>query len=213
MIGGHPDAVAALEHLPQLCAEAVVQPRVQEGVAAGRAHGAQVAQQLDEQEVALVDEVDVDVPQHVEHVDWQPAHREGRHQQRHQAEDLALAGLLRAGLALRPVAGRDALPQLDRDAQIGHEDGRQRQHVRHQQGAVRVDAPLRLLIQPELLADGEALVFELHVVGVRHGGGHEAAGQQPDAGEHGGASGHRGALLQGVNRCVVPAEKIKVVFN
>lgn len=191
--------MAAPEHVPEPGAEAVVQPRVEEGVAAGRAHGAQVAQQLDEQEVALVNEPDVDVSQHVEHVDGEPTHGEGRHQERHQAEDPPLTG------SVGPVARRHALPQLDGDAQVRREDGRQRQDVGEQQGAVGVRAPLPVLAQPELLADGEALGPELHVVGVRERGSHEAAGQQPDAGEDGGAGSHGGALLQGANCGVISA--------
>lgn len=199
--------MTALEHLAQLGAEAVVEPRVKKRVAAGGAHGAQVAQQLDEEKVALVDEVNVNVPQHVEHVNGKPAHREGGHQERHQAKDLPLPRLLSPRLGPRPVARRDAVPQFDSDAQIRHEDSGQRQDVRNQQGAVRVRAPFFLLTQPEFLTDGEAFVLELHVVGVRHRGSHEAAGEQPDAGEDGGARRHGGALLQGMNCGVVSALK------
>lgn len=71
--------MVAGEHLAQLCPETVVKPRVQERVAAGRAHGAQMTQQLDQQKMTLVDEADVDVAQDVEHVDGQPADSEHRH--------------------------------------------------------------------------------------------------------------------------------------
>ena len=44
VVGGDPDATVAGEHLPQFGAEAVVEPGVEEGVAAGRTHGTQVTQ-------------------------------------------------------------------------------------------------------------------------------------------------------------------------
>lgn len=106
--GRSPNALSAFEHLPQLGAEAVVQPCIEEGVATGWAHGAEVAQQLDQQKVALVNEVDVDVPQHVEHMDWKPAHSEGGHQKGNQSEDLPLASLVDAYLILCPVARGNA---------------------------------------------------------------------------------------------------------
>lgn len=197
--------MTTLQHFAQLGAEAVVEPGVEERVAAGRAHGAQVAQQLDEQEVALVDQLDVNVPQHVEDVDGEPAHREGGDQERNQAEDLPLPSLVGPHLALAPVARGHTFPQFDSDAEVGDKDGGQREHVGHQQGAVGVGASLSVLTQPELLTDGEALVLELHVVGVQDGGTHQAAGEQPDADQHGGAGGHGGALLQRVDRCVISA--------
>lgn len=61
VVSRNTDATAASEHFAELSPEAAVQPGVEEGVATGRAHGAQVTEQLDEQKVALVDEVDVDV--------------------------------------------------------------------------------------------------------------------------------------------------------
>ncbi|TNN55594.1 hypothetical protein EYF80_034191 [Liparis tanakae] len=180
VIGRHSDAPAAREHFAELGAEAVVQPGVEERIAAGRAHGAQVAEQLDEQKVALVDQVDVDVAQHVEHADRHPADAERRHHQAHQAEGLAFAHALSLRLALGVVAGDHAVAQLDGDAQVGDAERRQRQDVGDEEGAVGVGQPLALLAHPELLADGEALVLELHVVGVSHGRSHQAAGQQPD---------------------------------
>lgn len=210
VVGG-PDshAMTTLQHFAQLGAEAVVEPRVKERVATGRAHGAQVAEQLDEQKVALVDQVDVNVSQHVEDVDGEPAHREGGDQERNQAEDLPLPSLVGPRLALAPVARRHTFPQFDSDAEVGHEDGGQREHVRHQQGAIGVRASFSVLTQPEFLTDGEALVLELHVVGVQDGGTHQAAGEQPDADQHGGAGRHGGALLQWVHRCVISATREK----
>ena len=82
VVGGDADAAVTGKYLAQLGTEAVVQLGVEEGVSAGRAHATQVAEQLDEQEVALVDEVDIDVAQHVKHVDGQPAHGKRHHQQR-----------------------------------------------------------------------------------------------------------------------------------
>ena len=197
-------AVAAGEHLTQLGAEAVVQPGVQEGVAAGRAHGAQVAEQLDDQEEALVDQVDVDVAQHVEDADGQPADGERRHHQRHQPEGLAFAGALRRRLALGAVARHHAVAQLDGDAQVGDAERGEWQHVGDEERAVGVRQPLALTADPELLADGEALVLERHVVGVRHGRRHQAAGQQPDPRQQVGAAHHRYALFQRVYSSVVP---------
>lgn len=164
-----------------------------------------MTQQLDEKKVALVNEVNVDVSQHIEHMNRKPTHCKGGHQECDQAEDLPFTRLLGACLALRSVARRDTVPQFDCDAEVRHEDSGQRQDVRDQQGAVCISSSLLLLTQPELFADGEALVFELDVVGVRDCGGHQAEGQQPDAGEDGGAGRHRGALLQGVNCGVIPA--------
>lgn len=184
------DATVAGEHLAKFGAEAVVEPGIEERVAAGRTHGAQVTQQLDEQEVALVDEADVDVAQHVEHVDGQPARGERRHQERHESERLPLARSLRLGLVARSVARRHAVAQLDGDAQVGDADGREREHVGEQQRGVGVRQALRLLAEPELLADGEAGVAELHMVGVRHRGSHQPAGQQPDARQHVGTCRH-----------------------
>lgn len=136
-----------------------------------------------------------------------PAHRKGGHQERNQAKDLPLPSLLSTRLVPRPVARRDTVPQFDSDAEVRHKDSRQRQDVRDQQGAVCVRASFLLLTQPELLADGEAFVFELHVVGVRYRGSYEATGQQPDACEDGGARSHGGALLQGMDGGVISAVK------
>jgi len=203
------------EHLPQLGAEAVVQPRVKEGVTAGGAHGAQVAQQLDEQEAALVDEVNVDVSQHVEHVNRKPTRREDRHQERNQAEDLPLACSLSSRLALRPVARGHTLPQLHGDAEVRDEDGRQRQHVRDQQRAVCVSTSFLLLTKPEFLTDGEAFLLELHVVRVGDRRGDHPAGQQPDASEDRGARGHGDPLLHEVDGGVIPAiqEQWRVIMR
>ena len=182
-----------------------MQPRVKEGVAARGAHGAQVAEQLDEEEVAFVDQVDVNVSQHVEHVDGEPADCKSGDQERDQAEDLPLPGLMGPRLVLAPVTGSDTFPQFDSDAEVGDKDSREREDICNQQGAVRVGAPRSLLTQPELLTDGEALILELHVVGVQDGGTHKAAGEQPDADQHRGAGSHGGALLQRVHRCVISA--------
>lgn len=149
--------------------------------------------------------MDVNVSQHVEHVDGEPAHCKGGDQERHQAEDLSLPSLMGPRLALAPVARRNTFPQLDSDTEIGDKDGRQREDVCNQQGAVRVRAPFSLLPQPEFLTDGEALILELYVVGVQDGGAHKAAGEQPDADQHGGAGSYGGALLQRVDRCVISA--------
>lgn len=164
-----------------------------------------MTEQLDEQKVAFVDQVDVNVSQHVEHVNGEPAHCKGGDQERDQAEDLPLPSLMGPHLLLAPVARRNTFPQFDSDAQVGHKDSRQREDVCNQQSAVRVRAPFSLLTQPEFLTDGEALILELHVVGVQDGGTHKAAGEQPDADQHGGAGRHGGALLQRVDRGVVSA--------
>lgn len=158
-----------------------MEPRVKERVAAGRAHGAQVTEQLDEQEVALVDQVNVNVSQHVEHVNGEPAQCKGRDQERHQAEDLPLPSPLGACLVLAPVARCHTLPQFDGYTEVRHEDSREREDVCYQQGAVRVRAPFFLLTQPEFLTDGEPFILELHVVGVQDCRAHEATGEQPDA--------------------------------
>lgn len=158
-----------------------MKPRVKERVAAGRAHGAQVTEQLDEQKVAFVDQVDVNVSQHVEHVDREPAQCKGRDQERDQAENLPLPSLMGACLVLAPVARRHAFPQFDSYTKVGHEDRRKREDVCYQQGAVRVRAPFFLLTQPEFLTDSEPFILELHVIGVQDCGTHEAAGEQPDA--------------------------------
>lgn len=78
---------------------------------------------MDKQKIALVDEVDVYVSQHVEHMNRKPAHCKGRHQERHQAEDLSLSSLVRSCLVLCPVARCDTLPQFDSDTEVGHKDG------------------------------------------------------------------------------------------
>ena len=134
--------------------------------------------------------MNVNVSQHVEHVNREPAHGEGRHQKSDQAKDLPLPSLLSTGLALCPVARCDTVPQFDGDAEIRDEDGRQWQDICDQQGAVCVGASFCLLSQPELLTDGEAFLFEFHVVGVGHCRSHQPAGQQPDAGEDRGTGGH-----------------------
>lgn len=90
-----------------------MQPGVEERVAAGRAHRTKVTEQLDEQKVVLVDQIDVNVPQDVEHADGHPTDAESRHHQAHEAKRLALADALGLRLALGVVAGYDAVPQLD----------------------------------------------------------------------------------------------------
>lgn len=164
-----------------------MQPGVEERVTAGGAHCTQVTEQLNEQEVALIDQVNVNVTQHVEHTDGHPAEAKGRHHQAHQPEGLSLAHALRLRLALGTVAGYDTVPQFDRDAQVGDAERRQRQDVSDEEGAVRVRQPLPLLAHPELLADGEAFIFKLHMVGVSHRWSHQTAGQQPDPGQNVGA--------------------------
>lgn len=209
MIGRHSNAMMALEHLPQLGAEAVVKPRVEEGVTAGGAHGAQVAQELDEQKVALVNEVNVDVSQHVEHMNRKPTHCKGRHQESDQAENLSFASLLGPRLVLRPVARGNTVPQLHGDAEIRDENRRQWEDISDEQGAVCVSTSFFLLTQPELLTDSETFLFEFNVVGVGHRWSHQAARQQPDASEDRGAGRHRGPLLQGVNCRIISAVKKK----
>lgn len=179
--------MVACEHFAQLGAEAVVQPGVKERVAAGGAHGTQVTQQLNQQEVALIDQVDVNITQDVEHTDGHPAETKSRHYQAHQTEGFALAYALRLRLALGAMAGYDAVPQFDGDAQVRDAESRQGQDVGDEECAVRVGQPLLLLAHPELLADGEAFILELHVVGVSHGWCHQAAGQQPNPGQEVGA--------------------------
>lgn len=207
VVGRDADATAAREHFPELGPEAVVQPGVEEGVAAGRAHGTQVTEQLNEQEVALVNQVNVDVAQHVEHADGHPADAEGRHHQAHQPEGLAFAHALSLDLALGVVAGDHAVPQLDRDAQVGDGERRQRQDVCDEQGAVRVSQPLLLLAHPELFTDGEAFILELHMVGVSYSRSHQTAGQQPDPRQKVGAGQDSDALFQRVNGGIIPAKK------
>lgn len=184
------DATAAREHFAELSTEAVVQPGVEEGVTAGGAHGTQVTEQLNEQEVALIDQVNVNVPQHVEHTDRHPADAEGRHHQAHQPKGLAFAHPLSLSLALGVVAGHDTIPQFDRDAQVRDAERGQRQDVGDEEGAVRVGQTLVLLADPELLADAEALVLKLHMVGVSHSWSHQSAGQQPDPRQQVGARHH-----------------------
>lgn len=139
-----------------------------------------MAQQLDEQEVALVDQVNVNVPQYVEHTDGHPAHAESCHHQGDQTEGLALAGSLGLGLALGAVARHHTVTELDRDAEVRDAEGRQRQDVGNEKCAVCVGQPLSLLAHPELLTDGKAVILELHMVGVGHGRGHKPTGEQPD---------------------------------
>lgn len=205
VIGRHSNAMMALEHLPQLGAEAVVKPGVQEGVTAGGAHGTQVAQQLDEQKVTLVNEVNVNVSQHVEHVNRKPAHRKGRHQESDQAKDLSFASLLSACLVLRPVAWSNAVPQFDSDAEIRDKNSRKREDVSNQQGAVRISTSFFFLTQPELLTDSEAFLFEFNMIGVGHCWSYQATRQKPDPSKDRGTGRHRGPLLQGVNCCIISA--------
>lgn len=139
-----------------------------------------MAQQLDEQEVALVDQVNVNVPQYVEHTDGHPAHAESCHHQGDQTEGLALAGSLGLGLALGAVARRHTVTELDRDTEVRDAEGRERQDVGHEERAVGVGQPLFLFAHPELLTDGEALIFELHMVSVGYSRGHKPTGEQPD---------------------------------
>ena len=134
--------------------------------------------------------MNVDVSQHIEHMNRKPTHRKGRHQQRNQAKDLSLASLLSSRLAFGPVARCDTLPQLDSDAEIRDKDDGQRQDVCDEQGAVCVSASFFLLTPPEFLTDGEAFLFELHVVGVGDCRSDQPAGQQPDAGEDGDTGHH-----------------------
>lgn len=139
-----------------------------------------MAEQLNEQKVPLVNQVNVNVPQNVEDADGHPADAERRHHQTHQAEGLAFAHALSLRLALGVVARYDTVAQFDGDAQVRDAERRQWQDVGDEEGAVRVGQPLLLLTHPELLADGEALVLELHVVGVGDSWSHQTAGQQPD---------------------------------
>lgn len=115
-----------------------MQPSVEERVAAGRTHRAQVTEQLDEQKVALINQVNVNVAQHVEHTDGHPADAEGCHHQAHQAEGLAFAHALSFYLALSVVARYDTVPQFDRDAQVRDAERRQREDVSDEESAVCV---------------------------------------------------------------------------
>lgn len=149
-----------------------MQPGIEKGVTAGRAHGAQVTQKLDEQKVSLINQINVDVTQNIEHTDGHPADTKRCHHQAHQAEGLAFAHALSLRLALSVVARYDTVPQLDRDAQVRDAERRQRQDVGDEEGAVGVSQPLPLLAHPELLADGETLSLKLHMVSVSHGWSH-----------------------------------------
>lgn len=110
VIGRDANATAAREHFAELGAESVVQPGVEKGVTARRAHRAQVTEQLNEQKVPLVNQVNVNVPQNVEDTDGQPANAKRGHHQAHQAEGLALAHALSLCLALGVVARYDTVP-------------------------------------------------------------------------------------------------------
>lgn len=140
-----------------------------------------MTEQLDEQEVALINHVNVNITQNIEDTDGQPADTKRCHHQAHQAEGLAFAHALSLCLALGVVARYDTVSQFDRDAQVRDAESRQGQNVGDEEGAVRVSQTLPLLAHPELLADGEALILELHMVSVSHSWSHQATGQQPDA--------------------------------
>lgn len=190
VVGRDANPAAACEHFAKLGAKAVVQPCVEERVTTRRAHCAQMAEQLNEQKVVLINKINVNVTQDVEHANGHPADAKSCNHETHKAKRLALAQALSLRLALGVVARYDAVPQLDRDAQVGDAERRQRQDVSDEESAVGVSQPLSLLTHPEFLADGEALVLELHVVGVSHSRSHEATGQQPDPRQKVGARQH-----------------------
>lgn len=106
------------------------------------------------------------------------------------------------------VAGYDAVPQFDGDAQVRDAEGRQRQDIGDEESAVGVGQPLPLLAHPELLANGEAFIFKFHVVGVSHSRGHQTTGQQPDPRQEVGARQDRDPLFQRVHRGIVSAESM-----
>ena len=149
--------------------------------------------------------MNVYVSQHIEYMNRKPARSEGWHQKCNQAKDLSFTSLMSTCLALCPVAWCNTLPQFDSNAEIRDEDSRQWQDVCYQQSAICIGTSLFLLSQPELLADGEAFLFEFYMVGVGHCWSYEPTGQQPDASEDRSTSSHRGALLQGMNCCVISA--------
>lgn len=153
-----------------------MEPGVEKGVTAGRAHCTQVTEELNKQKVSLINQADVNVTQNIEHTDGHPADTKCCHHQAHQAEGLAFAHTLSLCLALSVVAWYDAVPQFDRDAQVRDAERRQRQDIGDEESAVRVGQPLSLLAHPELLADGETLILKLHMIGVSHSGSHQTAG-------------------------------------
>lgn len=167
-----------------------MQPGIEERVTAGGAHCTQMTQQLNEQEVPLINQVNVNIAQYVEHADRHPANTKRGHHKAHQAEGLAFAQALCLCLALGVVARYDTVPQFDRDAQVRDAEGRQRQDVGDEEGAVRIGQPLPLLTHPELLTDGEAFILKLHMVGVSHSWSHQPAGHQPDSRQKVGACQH-----------------------
>lgn len=180
-----------------------MQPGVEERVTARWAHCTQVTEQLDEQKVVLVDQIDVNVTQNVEHADGHPANAESCHHQAHEPKCLAFAHALSLRLALSVVARYDTVPQFDWDAQVRDAERRKRQNVGDQEGAIGISQPLSLLTHPELLTDGEAFVSELHMVGVSHSRSHQSTGQEPDPRQKVGASQDGDAFLQWVHCGVI----------
>lgn len=203
VVGRDADATVTREHFTELSTKTVMQPGVEERVTAGWAHCTQVTEQLDEQKVVLVNQIDVNVTQNVEHADGHPANAESCHHQAHEPKRLAFAHALSLRLALGVVARYDTVPQFDWDAQVRDAERRKRQNVGDQEGAVGVSQPLSLLAHPELLTDGEAFVFELHMVGVSHSRSHQSTGQEPDPRQKVCASQDGDAFLQWVHCGVI----------
>lgn len=162
-----------------------------------------MTEQLNKQKVPLINQVNINVSQNIKHTDGHPADTKCCHHQAHQAEGLALTHALSLCLALSVVTRYNTVPQFDRDAQVRDAERRQRQDVGDKEGAVRVSQPLLLLAHPELLADGEALILKLHMVGVSNSWSHQTTGQQPDPREKVGARQDRDALFQRMDCGVV----------
>lgn len=83
-----------------------------------------MTEQLNEQKVVLINQVNVNVTQHVEHTDGHPADAKGCHHQAHQPEGLPFTHALGLCLALGVVARYDTVAQFDRDAEV--RDGERR---------------------------------------------------------------------------------------
>lgn len=169
-----------------------------------------MTEQLNKQKVVLVNQVNVNVTQHIEHTDGHPADAKGCHHQAHQPEGLAFAQTLGLRLTLGVVARYDTIPQFDRDAQVRYAECRKRQDICDKESGVRISQPLPLLAHPELLADGEALILKVHVVGVSYSWSHQAARQQPDARQKVGAGQDRDALFERMNGGIISTKKTRI---
>lgn len=169
-----------------------------------------MTEQLNEQKVVLINQVNVNVAQHIEHTDRHPADAKGSHDQAHQPEGLPFAQTLGLCLTLGVVARYDTVPQFDRDAQVRDAERRKRQDVCDKESGVRISQPLPFLAHPELLADGEALILKLHVVGVSYSWSHQTTGQQPDPRQKVGAGQDRDALFQRMNCGIISTKKTRI---